>query len=118
MEIIPIFIHHNGKWNKEMEYADFDVTRITIQLNCSFDEMLQIISEQLRIEIDFQQMVIQYKVRKNYPPLKIEDNATLFFYLQLKKKEHDFTKFPLCIIIHRMEFPQISFNNNQQLKQV
>ena len=57
-------------------------------------------------------MIIQYKVRENYPPLKVEDNATLFFYLQLKKKEPDLTKFPLCITIEKKEFLEINFNNN------
>ena len=60
-----------------MEYVDFDVTGITIQPNCSFDEMLKILLEQLWIETDFQQMVIQYKVLENYPSLEIENNATL-----------------------------------------
>ena len=58
MEVILVFINHNGNYNKAMNYVDFDVTGITIQPNCSFDEMLKAISDQLRIETDFQQMVI------------------------------------------------------------
>ena len=60
-------------------------------------------------------MIIQYKVRDNYPPLKIQDDATLFFYLQLKKKESDFTKFSLCINIVNKKFQDTSFNNNNIL---
>ena len=81
MEVIPVFIHHNGNWNKTMDYINFHMTGIIIQPNCSFDEILKIISDRFRIETNFQQMVIKYKVKKNYPLLKIEDNATLFFYL-------------------------------------
>ena len=91
MEVIPIFIYQNGNWNEAIDYVDSDVTRITIQTNCSFDEMLKILSNQLQIKTNFHKMIIQYKLRENYPPLKIKDNVTLFFYLQLKKKVSDFT---------------------------
>ena len=57
-------------------------------------------------------MIIQYKVRENYPPLKVEDNATHFFYLQLKKKEPDLIQFPLCITVEKKKFLEKSFNNN------
>ena len=116
MQIVPVFVHHKGKWNDVMDYIDFEVIRITMQINCSFDEVVKILSNQLQIDTELQEMIIQYKVKDAYPPLKIRDDGTLLFYLQLKMKESDFTKFPLCISVVDRSFQDNTFNNNNMLQ--
>ena len=61
-------------------------------------------------------MIIQYKIKDGYPPLNIRDDATLLFYLQLKMKESDFIKFPICISVVDKSFQDNTFNNNNMLQ--
>ena len=52
MQIMPVFVHHKGRWNEVMDYVDFEVTGITMQTNCSFDEIVKILSDQLQINVE------------------------------------------------------------------
>ena len=52
MQIMLVFLHHKGRWNEVMDYVDFEVTEITMQTNCSFDEVVKILSDQLQINVE------------------------------------------------------------------
>ena len=69
MQIIPVFVHY--KKNDVMDYVDFEVTEITMRTNCSFDEVVKILSNQLQIDTELQKMIIQYKVKDSYPLFNI-----------------------------------------------
>ena len=52
MQIMLVFVHHKGRWNEVMDYVDFEVTGITMQTNCSFNEVVKILSDQLQINVE------------------------------------------------------------------
>ncbi|XP_062075859.1 uncharacterized protein LOC133779985 [Humulus lupulus] len=68
MDSIAVLLQHNGQWDQNKNYINFDVCGI-------------------------------YQVKDGYPPLKIVDDSQLKFYIELKKKETNFKKYPLCLTI-------------------
>ncbi|KAK1373529.1 hypothetical protein POM88_029722 [Heracleum sosnowskyi] len=55
---------------------------------------------------------IEYQVKDGYPPFKIVDDHHVNFYIELKKKEADFTTYPLCLTTEN-RIMQLSSNSNQ-----
>ncbi|XP_055961845.1 uncharacterized protein LOC130015536 [Mercurialis annua] len=97
MENIPVFIHYNGEWNQSMDYINFDVTGMVLPDECDYISLLQKLNNQLESNQRATEIEVKYQVKNEYPPLKIQDNVTLFFYKELKKQDGDCTKYPLCI---------------------
>ena len=97
METIPILIQSNEKWDDNKNYVDFEPSGELIPRNCKYEELVHTLLLQLRCNPATTQMQLQYQVKDDYPPLKIVDDASLLFYLQLKMNESDFTRYPLCV---------------------
>ena len=82
------------------------MTGIQIAKDWSYQKLMNIISDRLKIQNEEFEMQISYQVKENYPALEIQDDSTLLFYTQLKSTESDHTKFSLCIKLKKRE------NNN------
>ncbi|GER24498.1 adenylosuccinate synthetase [Striga asiatica] len=98
-----IFLHHNGHWIDLQIYTDYDVCGIVVNNDCSFSVLCDIIADKLKINLADKNLIIKYQVKEAYPSVEIETDSSLKFYLELKQREPDFTKFPLCITITRKE---------------
>ena len=81
MENLLVFIHYNGKWTNDFIYKKFQVTRIQIQKNCSYQRLIKMISQHLKIQNEEKTLEISYQVKEQYPPLQIEDDSSLMFYI-------------------------------------
>ncbi|KAK1402911.1 hypothetical protein POM88_002516 [Heracleum sosnowskyi] len=55
---------------------------------------------------------IEYQARDGYPHFKVTDDSQLMFYIELKKKEFDFTKFPLCLANEMISIQPFSTSSN------
>ncbi|XP_055961863.1 uncharacterized protein LOC126681856 [Mercurialis annua] len=97
MENIMIFVHYNGEWNQNMEYKNFEAMGMLVRKESDYTEFLQILSQQLNMNHMSTCLDIKYQVKSNYPPMKITDNVSLSFYLELKKNTADCMMYPLCI---------------------
>ncbi|XP_050217252.1 uncharacterized protein LOC126668077 [Mercurialis annua] len=92
-------IQHKGKWVDTIKYDDFEVIGVLIPQDSSYLDLLQIIAQELQIDQGKHKIEIKYQVKIQYPPIKIIDNSSFKFYLEIKKKELDFTLYPLCILV-------------------
>lgn len=55
------------------------------------------IVNELRLRTESAALKIEYQVKDGYPPFHIVDDSQLIFYIEFKKKDPDFTKYPLCL---------------------
>ena len=56
-----------------MYYVDFEVTGITMQTNCSFDEIVKILSDQLQINVELLFFFIFNKDKQKQTTKSIEN---------------------------------------------
>ncbi|KAK6123079.1 hypothetical protein DH2020_043182 [Rehmannia glutinosa] len=102
MEQIPTVVYHNGQWGENGEYRNFEITGILIPMDNTFNTLREILEQQIQYKKDVEAMHIRYKLTETLPPLKIESDYNLKFYLEVKNKETDWMKFPLCIDIQNV----------------
>ncbi|KAK1399128.1 hypothetical protein POM88_008991 [Heracleum sosnowskyi] len=60
---------------------------------------------------DSTSMQIEYQVKDGYPPFKVVDDQHISFYIELKKKEADFTIYHLCVTTEIRNFQLSAFSN-------
>ncbi|XP_062110831.1 uncharacterized protein LOC133822494 [Humulus lupulus] len=106
MDSIAVLLQHNGQWDQNKNYINFDVCGIVIRNDFNYNNLIGMICNELKLQLNSTLLTIQYQVKDGYPPLKIVDDSQLKFYIELKKKETNFTKYPLCLTIE--------FNSMQQ----
>ncbi|XP_050232912.2 uncharacterized protein LOC126681415 [Mercurialis annua] len=101
MEIIQVLMQHDGQWTEDGKYINFKITGILLEIDCTFESFIELVYQHLQIQETDTQLDIQYLVSDDYPPIKIKDEGSLRFYIQLKRSEMNFTKYPICIILNK-----------------
>ena len=101
MENLLVFMHYEGQWDDDLQYINFKVTSIQIPKEYIYEKLITAISECLKFEEEKKEIQISYKVKEEYPALKIEDDFSLLFYIELKNKKPECTKYPLCISLQK-----------------
>ncbi|XP_050229196.1 uncharacterized protein LOC126678336 [Mercurialis annua] len=96
-------MQHNRQWNEEGRFIDFQITGLLLEMDCTFKDFYEIVYQRLLLQDSAVQLDIKFLIRDNYPPMKIEDEGSLRFYLELKKNENNFTKYPICVVINKIE---------------
>ncbi|KAF4346416.1 hypothetical protein G4B88_025644, partial [Cannabis sativa] len=97
MDKIFIVIQHSGHWDENQNYINFQVRGMVIPNNCNYNTLVGMICNELKIDLGSTTLKIEYQGKDNYPPFHIEDDLQFYFYKELKKKDSDFTKYPLCL---------------------
>lgn len=99
MENIAVIVQHGGQWNENQNYINFKVCGLLIPSNCTYNNLLELILNELMLSPESSTTKIEYQVRDSYPPFDIANDCQLMFYIELKKREPDFTRYPLCLTI-------------------
>ncbi|XP_060959254.1 uncharacterized protein LOC133030506 [Cannabis sativa] len=97
MERLPVLIKSNGQWNEDHNYVNYVASGEFIPTKCKYEELLQILLTSLGCENTRTTLQIQYQAKEGIPPIKICNDRSLYFYLELKMKETYFTTYPLCV---------------------
>ncbi|KAM6543336.1 hypothetical protein CsatB_007783 [Cannabis sativa] len=97
MERLPVLIKSNGQWNEDHNYVNYVASGEFKPTKCKYEELLQILLTSLGCENSSTTLQIQYQAKEGIPPIKICNDRSLYFYLELKMKETDFTTYPLCV---------------------
>ncbi|XP_060969510.1 uncharacterized protein LOC133036789 [Cannabis sativa] len=97
MERLRVLIKSNGQWNEDHNYVNYVASGEFIPTKCNYEELLQILLTSLGCENTRTTLQIQYQAKEGIPPIKIFNDRSLYFYLELKIKETDFTTYPLCV---------------------
>ncbi|XP_049345459.1 uncharacterized protein LOC125809976 [Solanum verrucosum] len=110
-EEIAILVQHDGKWDSEHNYNNFIVDGMTLKVSSNLDTILDEMTKILGVYASTDTIEIKYSVKQNYTPMKIYNDRSLRWYLDLKRKS-SFTDFPLCITLKEKNCDGIlSFSN-------
>lgn len=97
MDNIPIIVQYGGQWDENTTYKGFKVFGLLLQTDCDYANLVGMICNQLMSQPRSTSILIKYQVKDGYPPFTIVDYHQLLFYMELKKREADFSIYPLCI---------------------
>ena len=78
---------------------------LLLPLDCNLDSLKKIVTNALQPRNDPVDMTLQYQVDRGLPPVKIENDNAVEFYVELKKRDATLTKFPLCIDMNTEHVP-------------
>ncbi|KAK1393792.1 hypothetical protein POM88_012848 [Heracleum sosnowskyi] len=95
MDNIPVIVQHSGYWDESLRYVNFQVFGILIPKDCNYTNLVLMICNERKLQPDSTSMQIEYQVKDGYPPFKVVDDQHINFYIELKKKEVDFTIYPI-----------------------
>lgn len=99
MDNIPVIVQHGGHWDENTSYKSFKVFGLLLPSICDYTNLASMICNQLKLQPQSTSLLIQYQAKDEYPPFTIIDDQQLLFYIELKKREPDFSRYPLCLTI-------------------
>ena len=85
-EEIVILVQHSGGWDNEHNFNNFIVDGLTLKESSNLDTILDEITKILGIYASMDTVEIKYSVKQNYTPMKIYNDRSLRWYLDLKRK--------------------------------
>lgn len=97
MENILVFLQHDGVWENDYSFVNFAVNGILITSECKFEELVSVIATHLGKDMDTNSIDIKYIVKDGYPPMTVHNDMSVRLYIELKRKNSEFTEYPLCI---------------------
>ncbi|KAM3355863.1 hypothetical protein P3S68_022577 [Capsicum galapagoense] len=97
MDLVTVLLHHSGEWISEIRYDNYQVDDIVIHEKMSYQDLIDVISTQLKIDVSLKRIHAKYVVQCNSLALEIHNNMAVKLFLQILKAEYIFGKYPLCI---------------------
>ncbi|CAH9096997.1 unnamed protein product, partial [Cuscuta epithymum] len=94
---IRVMIKVHGEWDSNLQFHSLCSIPIDIPLSCSFHDFCNILNGSLGLKYMEEHIRISYVFELCPPPVVINDDASLMFYLQMKFIQSDVNKLPLCI---------------------
>ncbi|XP_060974213.1 uncharacterized protein LOC133039355 [Cannabis sativa] len=94
---IPFLVFYNGKFDDRMNYENYEASGHYISANCNYEDLQQKLKDALECNQENTVLQLKYQVKEGYQPLRIKDDQSLHFYIQLKAKDPDFTTYPMCV---------------------
>ncbi|XP_050206468.2 guanine nucleotide-binding protein-like NSN1 [Mercurialis annua] len=111
---VPVLICYNGKWDENFNYSNYKMKGILIPDDTNFEKLQSMIALIHQVDYWETNMEIKYQLESNHQTLEVEDDDSLGFYLELKRRDSSVTKFPLCISTKQSdEPPQLPMINNK-----
>nr|XP_009804426.1 PREDICTED: uncharacterized protein LOC104249650 [Nicotiana sylvestris] len=98
MEIFPIYLLHSGEW-EENKFVNFISDCVIIESTFNYNNLVAAISEQIRIDSDLNTIEINFVPNVGLPPITIYNDTGVKVYIELKKKNLNFTEYPLFVIV-------------------
>ena len=77
MQQLLVFIHYNGEWTDSFTFQNFQVTGIQIPTDCTYQNLINSISDRLKVQNEENKVQINYQVKQQYSRLAIEDDSSL-----------------------------------------
>ena len=99
MDTVQIILQHGGCWNENGTFENYKVTGMILSCSTTYETLCTAISDNLELKHNHGKFNIKYKIQEDYPPFDIKNDQNLSFYIELKKKEYNVMKYPLCITI-------------------
>ncbi|PHU06561.1 hypothetical protein BC332_23050 [Capsicum chinense] len=108
-EEISILIQHGGEWDSEHNFNNFVVDGLILKLDCNFETFLDELTKILGVYASADIVEIKFSVKHNYTPMKIFNDWSLKWYMNLKCKS-SLTDYPLCLTVKERDCDLILSN--------
>ena len=98
MDAVCVFVKYNGQWDATMRYVGGEMKGILVPENSTYVGLVELVRSVLGIRGPDKNIVMRYGVEPGLPLVRIQCDADVKFYIQLKKKDvHVLSKFPVTI---------------------
>ena len=98
MDEVCVFINFNGQWDGTSRYVSGELKGILVPETAIYVDLIQLVRNVIGISCLDKTIVMRYVVEPGLPPVRIQCDADVKFYIQLKKKDvHVLSKFPITI---------------------
>ncbi|WMV25069.1 hypothetical protein MTR67_018454 [Solanum verrucosum] len=77
MATITILVMHSGKWNGENCYVDYTIEGIDFKEHTSYEELYNVISNQVCVDMTAKKMKLEYKVEESKTPRVIHNDMSV-----------------------------------------
>ncbi|GMN67128.1 hypothetical protein TIFTF001_036184 [Ficus carica] len=98
MDEVCIFIKYNGQWDDTLRYVGGEMKGILVPETVTYVGLIEFVRSAIGIRGPANTIVLRYGVEPGMPLIRIQCDADIKFYIQLKKKDvHVLSKFPITI---------------------
>jgi hypothetical protein len=98
MDAVCVFVKYNGQWNSASRYIGGEMKGILVPDNSTYVGLVELVRSVIGIRGTDKNIVMRYGVEPGLPLVRIQCDADVKFYIQLKKKDvHVLSKFPITI---------------------
>ncbi|GMN75040.1 hypothetical protein TIFTF001_052516 [Ficus carica] len=95
---VCVFIEYNGQWDGTQSYVGGEMNGILMPESTTYVGLIELVRSAIGIRGPAKTIVMRYGVEPGLPFLRIQCDADVKFYIQLKKKDvHVLSKFPITI---------------------
>ncbi|GMN69851.1 hypothetical protein TIFTF001_038896 [Ficus carica] len=100
MDEVCVFVKYNGQWDGILRYVGGEMKGILVPVTATYVGLIELVRSIIGIRGLDKTIVMRYVVEPGMPPVRIQCDADVKFYIQLKKKDvHVLSKFPISIDI-------------------
>ncbi|GMN69565.1 hypothetical protein TIFTF001_038612 [Ficus carica] len=99
MDAVCVFVNYNGQWDgTSSSYVGGEMKGILVPDNSTYVGLVELVRSVIGIRGPDKNIVMRYGVEPGLPLVRIQCDADVIFYIQLKKKDvHVLSKFPVTI---------------------
>ncbi|GMN59627.1 hypothetical protein TIFTF001_028721 [Ficus carica] len=98
MEDVCVFVEYNGQWDSTQSYVGGEMKGILVPESATYVGLIELVRSAIGIRGPAKTIVMRYGVEPGLPLVRIQCDADVKFYIQLKKKDvHVLSKFPITI---------------------
>ncbi|GMN68945.1 hypothetical protein TIFTF001_037993 [Ficus carica] len=98
MDAVCVFVKYNGQWDGTLRYVGGEMKGILVPENSTYVGLIELVRSVIGIRGQDKNIVVRYGVEPGLPLVRIQCDADVKFYIQLKKKDvHVLSKFPVTI---------------------
>ncbi|GMN58186.1 hypothetical protein TIFTF001_027275 [Ficus carica] len=95
---VCVFVKYNGQWDGTLRYVGDEMKGILVPETATYVGLIELVRSAIGIRSPAKTIVMRYGVEPGMPLVRIQCNADVKFYIQLKKKDvHVLSKFSITI---------------------
>ncbi|GMN69085.1 hypothetical protein TIFTF001_038140 [Ficus carica] len=98
MDEVCVFDKYNGQWEGTLRYVGGEMKGILVPITATYVGLIKLVRSVIGIRDLDKTIIMRYAIEPGMPPVRIQCDADVKFYIQLKKKDvHVLSKFPISI---------------------
>nr|XP_033511146.1 uncharacterized protein LOC108944523 [Nicotiana tomentosiformis] len=98
MELYPVYVLHSGEWD-DNKFINFVSDCVIIESTFSYNNLVEAILKQIRVDSELNTLEINFLPKDGLPPILIYNDTSVRVYIEIKKKNLDFTEYPLYVTV-------------------